>query len=642
MCGISGIFDLRAARSIAPIRLQRMSAALIHRGPDGEGAMIEPGIALGHRRLAIIDPSGGQQPLSDESGSVTVVFNGEIYNFQELMAELEARGHRFRTRCDTEVIVHAWRAWGEACLERFRGMFAFALWDRAERRLFLARDRLGEKPLYYTLTGDGLLLFASELRALLAGMTQTPDIDPLAVEDYFALGYVPDPKTIHAGIHKLPPAHCLSLRSGQAMPAPRAYWDLRFGAARRETGDTEALRAHLDAAVRSCLVSDVPLGAFLSGGVDSSGIVALMARALDRPVQTCSIGFAAPEADESRYAAMVAARYGTDHFTRRVEVDACALIDRIAQAYSEPFADSSALPTYLVSRLARERVTVALSGDGADEVFAGYRRYAYHLHEERLKARLPAPVRQAVFGPLAAAYPKLDWAPRWLRAKATFEALGQDAVGGYFRAVTYCPDVVRFGLYSGDLHRRLGGYRAIEVLRAHAAAAGTEEPLARAQYIDLKTWLPGAMLTKVDRASMANSLEVRAPFLDHRLVEWAAGLAVADKVVGVSGKVLLKKALEPLLPREVLYRPKQGFSLPLAAWLRGDLAERLEELARPSAPLLGTGLFAPAGLRRLIDEHRSGRRDHARPLWALLMFDAFLRRPWQAAEKPAAFALMPG
>jgi len=635
MCGIGGLFDLRGTREVSPVRLGRINALSAHRGPDGSGDFLASGIGLTHRRLAIIDRAGGHQPLFNETGQIALVFNGEIYNFQDLSAELRRCGHQFRTRSDTEVIVHAWEEWGPACVEHFRGMFAFALWDADQRALFLARDRLGEKPLYYTETADGWLVFASELRAAASALEELPPLEPQAVEDYFAYGYVPDPKTIYRGLYKLAPGHRLVVRAGQpVVPAP--YWDLHFAGtetpAPAGAGSlveaAEELTHRLDQAVRLRLVAEVPLGVFLSGGVDSSGITALTALASDHPVQTCSIAFGDPRFDESRYAHMVAERYHTDHFSETVEVDACDLIDRLSVVYSEPFADASALPTYLVCQLARRRVTVALSGDGGDELFAGYRRHAFHYREEQLKSWLPAGLRRQLLGPLARLYPRLDWAPRPLRAKATLEALSGDAVEGYFRAVTLLPTAERLALYSGDFRRELGGYQALEVLRDHAGRAGTDDPLARVQYLDVKTWLPGGMLTKVDRASMAHGLEVRPPLLDHQLAEWAAGLPVRFKLHGGSGKAVLKQALAPYLPPELLNRPKQGFSPPLAHWLRHGLRERLAALSESNAPLLATGLFEPAVIAGMVARHQSGRHDHARPLWSLLMFEAFLRRLW--------------
>ena len=635
MCGISGIVDIVARRSIDPDRLARINGRLAHRGPDGEGRHLAAGIGLGHRRLAIIDLEGGKQPLYNETGDVVVVYNGELYNFAALRDELIRRGHRFATRSDTEVIVHAWEEWQEACVHRFRGMFAFALWDETRQTLFLARDRLGEKPVYYTHTPDGLFLFASELGALTAGLSAPPALDLEAVEEYFAFGYVPDPKSIYAGIRKLPPAHHLSLRRGEPAGEPVCYWDVALASPSLQATDerrvAEELAQRLADATRMRMVSDVPIGAFLSGGVDSSGVVAFMAQNSHSPVRTCSMGSADLSFDEREFALQVARRYATDHHEEVVSLDATSLIDRLASLYSEPFADSSALPTYLVSQLARRHVTVALSGDGGDEVFGGYRRHAFHVKEEAVKATVPAGLRAPLFGTLGRIYPRLDRAPRWLRAKATFESLATDAVGGYFRAVTLLPEAQRTQLLTRDFTQALGGYRAVEVLRGHAARAGVDDPLARVLYIDLKTWLPGGMLTKVDRASMASGLEVRAPFLDHELVSWAASLPSALKVRGLDGKLILKKSLEPYLPHPVLYRAKKGFSIPIARWMRGALATRLDGLATSPA-LSGTHLINRRGLEQMIADHKRGVADHSRILWSVMMFDAFL----QTARAPAS------
>jgi len=627
MCGLVGIFDTRGKRDIDRLVLERMNEAQRHRGPDEGGVHVEPGLGLGHRRLSIIDLSAGHQPLYNEDGTVAVVYNGEIYNYRELMAELVECGHAFRTRSDTEVIVHAWEEWGEACVERFRGMFAFALWDRRRESLFLARDRLGVKPLYYALLPDGLLLFGSELKALLAHGALARDIDPCAVEEYFALGYVAEPRTIFRGARKLPPAHTLLVRRGEALPEAREYWDVRFTLDNRIALDDalDELQARLRESVRMRLMSEVPLGAFLSGGVDSSAVVATMAQVSDEPVNTCSIAFDEPAYDESAYARQVAERYGTRHYVEQVGSDDFDLIDTLAALYDEPYADSSAIPTYRVCQLARKRVTVALSGDGGDESFAGYRRYRLHLAEECMRGALPLALRRPVFGLLGRVYPKADWAPRVLRAKATFQALSRDAVEAYFTGVSILRDDARRALYSGSFRAQLGGYNAVEVFHRHAARADVEDPLALVQYLDLKTYLVGDINTKVDRASMAHSLEVREPLMDHPLVEWLASLPSSLKLRGQEGKYLLKKAMEAHLPKEILYRPKRGFAVPLARWFRGPLRDRVRA-AVLGPRLLDTGFFNRAQLQRLVDQHQSGLRDHSAVLWSLLMFDAFVRR----------------
>ncbi|WP_018950564.1 XrtA/PEP-CTERM system amidotransferase [Thioalkalivibrio sp. ALMg11] len=628
MCGITGIFDLRDRRPINRSLLEAMNETQFHRGPDEGGVHLEPGVGLAHRRLSIIDLSGGQQPLFNEDETVVVTYNGEIYNFPELTAELQQAGHRFRSHCDTEVIVHAWEEWGEACVQRFRGMFAFAVWDRNRDTLFLARDRLGVKPLYYGALADGHLIFGSELKALMAHPGMPREMDPHAVEDYFAFGYVPEPRSIFRGVHKLPPGHTLTVRRGQGnLSEPREYWDIPFGDSGVADAATaaEELTARLREAVDVRMVAEVPLGAFLSGGVDSGAVVAMMAGLSDDPVRTSSIGFADPAYDESRYARMVAERYHTDHRTQEVDPDDFALLDRLSGLYDEPFADSSALPTYRVCEQARQQVVVALSGDGGDENLAGYRRYRHHLAEERLRAPLPLGLRRAVFGTLARWYPKADWAPRPLRARATFQALARDSVEGYFQGVSILRDDLRAHLFSPAFRRSLQGYSAVEVLRRHAARAPTEHPLSLVQYLDMKTYLPGDILTKVDRASMAHSLEVRVPLLDHQLVEWTSGLPPDLKLRGTEGKYVLKKAMEPYLPEEILYRRKKGFAVPVAEWFRGPLRERMR--AQVLGPRIAdSGIFDMDYLKTLVDQHTSGARDHSPVLWSLLMFEGFLAR----------------
>ncbi len=626
MCGIVGIFDTRARRDVPRSLVERMNETLHHRGPDAGGLHLEPGIGLGHRRLSIIDLATGQQPLYNEDGTVCVIFNGEIYNFQSLIPELARLGHTFRTKSDTEVIVHAWEAWGEACVERFRGMFAFALWDRTRETLFLARDRLGVKPMYYALLPDGMLIFGSELKALLAHGGLARDLDPCAVEEYFALGYVPEPRTIFAAAAKLPPAHTLTVRRGEPIRAPKEYWDVRFTLDNRlSEGEACAeLIGRLEESVRLRMIADVPLGAFLSGGVDSSAVVATMAAVSADPVNTCSIAFSDPAFDESAYAQQVADRYRTRHSVHRVETDDFDLVDRLAGLYDEPYADSSAIPTYRVCELARRHVTVALSGDGGDESFGGYRRYRLHLLEEKLRAPLPLAVRRPLFGLLGRLYPKADWAPRVFRAKTTFEALARDPVQAYFHSMSIMSDAMRAQLFTGSFEARLGGYSALEVFRRHARRANHDDPLALIQYLDLKTYLVGDINTKVDRASMAHGLEVREPLMDHPLVEWLATLPSSLRIRGAEQKYFFKRAMEPKLPRALLYRPKMGFAVPLASWFRGPLRERLRNAVLRSA-LAETGFVNAAYLERLVSEHQSGFRNHSAPLWSLLMFEAFLR-----------------
>ena len=621
MCGIAGIFNTRN-EDIPQIELiNRMTDAITHRGPDESGVHLEPGLALGHRRLSVIDIASGQQPLFNADRSAAIVFNGEIYNFMQLRPELEALGYRFTTNSDTEVILHAWQAWGSQCVQRLRGMFAFAIWDQKRRHLFLARDRLGIKPLYYALLPNGHFVFGSELKALLPHPALPRERDPMAIEDYFAYGYIPEPRTIFSGVRKLPPGHTLLIEKGQTLlPRTNQYWDIPFtdsGLATQDSAQSELI-GRLREAIDIRLVAEVPLGAFLSGGVDSSAIVALMAGLVDQPIKTCSIGFDVPEFDETAYALAVAERYHTDHRTDTVKADDFALVDRLGWLFDEPFADSSAMPTYRVCEAARKRVTVALSGDGGDENLAGYRRYRMHMAEEQLRSRLPLGLRKAVFGPLGAIYPKADWAPRFLRAKTTFQSLARDSVGAWFHSVSRMTDEQRHALFSPALRSELGGYNAVEVLRGHAARAPTDHPLSLVQYLDLKTFLV-SILHKVDRASMAHALEVRVPLLDHQLVEWMSGLRPEWKLAGGDGKHLFKQALKPFLPDDIMYRPKQGFSIPLSQWFRGPLREKYQREVLGES-MTDSGLFNNDYLSQLLQQHDSGLRDNSVVMWELLMF----------------------
>lgn len=635
MCGIAGIV-LSHQRSADEGVVRAMRDAQHHRGPDEAGLYLGDGVGLGHRRLSIIDLGHGHQPMVDEVAGLALVYNGELYNFRELKAELEQSGVAFQSRCDTEVLLRAWQHWGEDCLARLVGMFAFAVWDMRSRRIFLARDPIGIKPLHYGFTRSGDLVFASELKGLLAHPDMQRRIDPQALEQYMAFGYVPDPKTIYRGISKLPPGHWLSWRAGEPEPAPRQYWDVPFRLNRDATLDdaTAQLRSLLDRSVRSQMVADVPLGAFLSGGVDSSAVVASMSRASREPVRTCSIGFDHGGFDETAYARAVARQWHTNHFEKQVSADDYGLLETLAAVYDEPYSDSSALPTYRVCELARTQVTVALSGDGGDENFAGYRRYRLHAWESALRGSMPLVLRKPIFGWLGTAYPKADWAPRPLRAKTTFQALARDNVEAYCHTVSTTSVALRQQLYSAGFKRELQGYGAIEVFRSHAARAPTDHPLSLAQYLDFKTYLPGDILTKVDRASMAHSLEVRVPLLDHRLVEWASSLPPGMKLRGATGKYVFKKSMEPDLSQDVLYRTKMGFAVPMADWLRGPLAKRVGDSLREGA-VARCGYFEQDALGRLLQQHATGRRDHSATLWKLLMLDAFLWRMQESASVTA-------
>ncbi len=626
MCGIAGIFHCGTPKPVEASRIERMCDAMVHRGPDGAGVWTAPGIGLGHRRLSIIDLAGSPQPMQSADGRAVIVFNGEIYNFQELRRELAQLGHAFRTEGDTEVILAAWQRWGPACLSRLNGMFAFALYDLTERTLFLARDRLGVKPLFLAHLSDGSIAFASELKGLLAHPLLRRDIDPLAIEDYLAWGYVPDHRSFLKGVEKMPAGHYRLLHHGRDPSPPVQWWDVSF-AERRKSGeaDLSAELLHLlRQAVTSRMVADVPLGAFLSGGVDSSSVVALMAETSREPVRTCSIGFDVASLDETSYAGKVAGLFHTDHRSRVVGSDDFTEIDRLAAMFDEPFADASALPTWRVCQLAREGVTVALSGDGADEAFAGYRRQMFQAREEAVRAFLPAPLRRAVLGGLGAVYPKADWLPRPLRAKTTLLALADSGEGGYARAVGIVPPELRERLFTPDYLALRGEYRAetpfIETMRDAPARSGLD----RAQYADLKFWLPGDILTKVDRTSMAVSLEAREPLLDYRLIEFAASLPQRMRLRGTQGKWLLKRTMQRYLPDDILYRPKQGFVTPVSAWLRGALAGEARAMAS-GATLHHLGWLDVRQIGRMTEDHIAGRADHGRMLWQLIMLDRALR-----------------
>ncbi len=621
MCGLTGIFHPDRLGAIDAGLLRRMTDAIAYRGPDGDGFHVEPGVGLGHRRLSIVDVAGGAQPMYNEDESVVIIFNGEIYNFPELRPKLQDLGHVFRNRCDTEAVIHAWESWGPDCLLHLSGMFAFALWDRRQETLFLARDRLGKKPLYYGRTSSGALVFGSELAALAPVPDLPRRISPAAVDDFFAFGYVPEPHSIYEGIHKLAAGHYLMLRRG-AHAAPRRYWEAPTTSAPAE--EAEAVRHFpglLAAATQKRLMADVPLGAFLSGGVDSSAVVASAAGLQDDPLATFTIGFPGAE-DETPLARAVASRYGTAQHEDTASPDYIEAARRQARIFGEPFGDSSSVPTEAVCELARRHVTVVLSGDGGDEVFAGYRRYRFHQIAEAVRGYVPARLRRTVLGQIAQAYPKMDWAPRWLRAKHTLTELSLDSALGFYRTIAKVHQQQRRRLFSPSLRSQLDGHdpsaRVVDLMQRCDEA----DSLLQAQYVDVNLYLPGDILTKVDRTSMAHSLEARAPFLDHELVEWGMRLPPALKLRGHEGKWVVKKALEPALPREILYRTKQGFATSLARPFREQSDKLRVRLMGPA--MLSSGLFDPAALRSLIDEHESNRFDHSAALWLLLTFEGFL------------------
>ncbi|MEW5977983.1 MAG: asparagine synthase (glutamine-hydrolyzing) [Acidobacteriota bacterium] len=617
MCGINGVvyFDNRPVDGEV---IRRMSKVQSHRGPDESGEYLGHQAGLGHRRLSIIDLSSGQQPLTNEDGTVWISFNGEIYNYADLNRELESR-HRFHTRSDTETIVHLYEECPDDFVAKLRGMFAFGLWDDRRRRLVLARDRLGKKPLYYY-HDSAKLVFASEIKSILEHPNLDLEVDEQSLSDYLSLGYVPAPKSIYRQVRKVRPGHYLVCERGEIREV--RYWDLQFGV-NGELSEEEWLQRFLEEfrqAVAIRLMSEVPLGAFLSGGLDSSSVVALMTEILDQPVKTATIGFKEELFDESGFAQEVATHLKTDHHMRVVTPDKIQTIEKLAWHYDEPFSDSSALPTYYVSKVAREKVTVCLSGDGGDENFAGYRRYWFDLRENWLRAVLPSTLRRAVFGPMAYVYPKMDWAPQFLRAKATFQSLAQEPVEGYFESMSTFRKLDKCRALSGDVQNQLRGYDSVDVFRAHYLQSGSDDPLSRIQYLDIKTYLTDDILTKVDRASMATSLEVRCPLLDHKLMELIASMPPTLKLKGRMAKYLFKRAMERYLPNEIIHRRKMGFGVPLAQWFRGGIKDFAHEhLVSKSDPYLSSGF-----IRTIWHQHQSGSRDRSSQLWSVLMFRLWL------------------
>ena len=610
MCGIAGYVGWERPHEVSDADLRRMCGVIAHRGPDDEGRLALPGAALGMRRLSIIDVGGGHQPLANEDGTVHVVFNGEIYNHHELHDRLARRGHRFRTHSDTETLVHLYEDHGAGMAEHLRGMFGFAVYDAVRRRLVLGRDRLGQKPLYYW-ERDGGLAFASEVRSLRELPGFRAEVDPAAVAEYLRLGYVPDPLCVYRSVRKLPPGHVLVWERGGGPARVERYWTPVRGETPVDEADAVAeLRRLLADAVRSHLESEVPLGAFLSGGVDSSAVVAEMARQLDRPVRTFSIGFDVDAYNEAPHAAQVARALGTEHTELIVRPEADALVERVVLGFDEPFADSSALPTYLVAELARRHVTVALSGDGGDELFAGYTRYA----ELMGRRELPAWARRAL-APAARALPHGAYGRN--RLLDLSRALRQR----YAATVASPLDGGEGGV--GRTHLPGAGAPIDAPIRELFASAAGRDLLTQLTLVDLQSYLPGDILTKVDRMSMAVSLEARVPLLDHPLVEFAVSLPSRLKLRGGTGKWVFRKAIEGLVPPSVLEKPKQGFAVPLAHWFRGDLRYRLDALAADGAPVLEYA--ERAVVARLRDEHLSGRRDQSGTLWRLLALDIWLR-----------------
>lgn len=619
MCGIAGVLYRRPQRPVQATVLKAMGLAIAHRGPDAEGFFCGEGVGLVHRRLSIIDLAGGNQPMGNEDGSVQVVFNGEIYNFLRLREELEAKGHRFRTRSDTEVLVHLYEEEGERLVARLRGMFAFAIWDSLRKRLVLARDRIGLKPLYVYRDGEKLL-FGSEIKAILAHPEVDRTIDPIAVEEYLTFGMVPGERAIFRKVRKLPPAHLLVVDRDGFDRSPQRYWELRMQPNLSRTVEDwrEELDAKMVETVAAHQIADVPVGAFLSGGLDSSVMVALQSSQSNSPVQTFSIGFEDESFSEIPYARQVAEEFGTIHTEEVITPAAVGVLDDLVRHYDEPFADSSAIPTLWVSRLARRSVKVVISGDGGDEAFGGYMRYVHDLREAALRRRIPAWLRQIALGPIARVWPKADWLPRFLRAKTLLANLSVEDAEAYANTLSWCRMPWRRRLLSREVASELNGHQPEEIIRRHFASAPGGDPLAGMIASDVNVVLPDDFLVKVDRASMSCGLEVRPPLVDHELVELAAQVPSELKVRHGQTKWIFKQLYQERLPTGIAERRKHGFEIPIDSWLRGPLREMFEALVLGPRERVAD-LIDQSSARRLYRHHLAGVGRHGNVLWSLLV-----------------------
>ncbi len=623
MCGITGFIskDKNSSVEARELVLDKMCRIITYRGPDEQGTVVKDRAALGMRRLSIIDIKSGQQPIFNEDGNLAIVFNGEIYNFQELKKELESLGHRFKTHSDTETILHAFEEFGADCLEKLRGMFAFAIWNFLEETLFLARDRVGKKPLFYTLTKDGSFVFGSELKTLLAHGEIDKQVDFAALDAYLTFGYVPEEFCIFKGVQKLAPAHFLVFKNGKIHT--EKYWDFNYqqpANIKSEDEYIEVLREKIRDAVDVRLISEVPLGAFLSGGVDSSTIVAMMSQIAKIPVKTFSIGFNEDSFDELKYARVAAKHFGTEHHEFIVTPDLVNIVDELVWHFDEPFADSSALPTFMVSKMAREFVTVVLSGDGGDELFAGYTRYVTDKKRSAF-AHLPEAIRSGVLQQISRKLP--HGAP----GKNYLYNVSLNTIDRYIDSVSQFNSQRKEYLYSKDFRANLNGaFGAGErQFRTLAESIATGNGIDNLLYLDSKTYLPGDILTKVDRMSMANSLEARAPLLDHKLIEFVVNIPPALKLKGLETKYILKKAMEGIVPNEILYREKQGFGVPIGEWINSQLREKIRADLSDQRTL-ERGYFEKSYVQSLLDEHSKGRRDHSHQLWQLWMLELWHRK----------------
>lgn len=618
MCGISGIIHFNGHdRDTVRGRIEAMTDALYHRGPDAGGYYIDDHAALGHRRLSIIDLSTGSQPMGSQDGRFQIVYNGEVYNFKTVRAELRDKGYVFATASDTEVLLNAYREWGQACVNRFNGMFAFAIWDRQDKQLFIARDRVGKKPLYYQWDGTEFA-FSSELKSFLKAGLSRKQINPRALDCYFSFGYIPSPFSIYSDIVKLPPAHTLSVTADGLETA--RYWQLDF-TEDRSLSLGEAMERFVPLfrdAVNLRLISDVPLGSFLSGGIDSSLVVSFMAELMDTPVKTNTIGFKDSEFNEIPAAGEISGFLKTDHRQYVVRPDAVDDILRVAACFDEPFADSSALPTWYVCQMARQNVTVALSGDGGDESFGGYTfRYTPHYLESRLRSCFPQAVRTLLFSGIGHHYPSAATLPRWLRLKTIFENLAVSDADAFYRDLIWLRGDTRSRLYSRAFSDELGGFSPESMVVPLYEGSTARNPVARCQDTDIRFYMTEDVLVKVDRMSMAHALEVRSPLLDYRIMEFAAALPLRLKLTPKQGKILLRRLVSKRFDSSLDRLPKKGFSIPAAAWLRHDLKTLAWETIFNSRII--RDCLAREPLIALWGQHQSGAADHSVFLWGLMM-----------------------
>lgn len=617
MCGIAGVVFKDPSYLVQQGLLEKMCAAIHHRGPDEWGMWVEGPVGIGMKRLRIIDLASGSQPMVNADRTIRIVFNGEIYNFLELRSELETRGYCFTTNSDTESILHLYEEYGEDCVHRLRGMFAFAIWDDKKQKLFLARDRFGKKPLHY-LHNENKLIFASEIKSILQDPEVQVEVHRPSIINYLAYGYTPDQYTLFKDIVKLPPGHTLTWEQGHV--TVRCYWDLKFHPNFSKTENDFLIEAEklLAEAVKIRLISDVPLGAFLSGGVDSSLVVALMARQMSAPVKTFSIGFKEQRYNELPYARQVAERYKTEHHEEVVEPDAEEIIPYVLGVFDEPFSDSSAIPTYYVSRLARQHVTVVLSGDGGDELFGGYDRYL----DNRLSYftdLIPTCARKLTLGNLG------KWLPESWHGVNLLRYLAAESDERYIIKMTGGLSQTYASVFSHELVYETGSRGPASALLDHLVQVNDLDSLSRRQYLDLKVYLPSDILTKVDRTSMLVSLEARAPLLDHKVAEFAATLPPYYRINHRITKYLLKRMAEKMLPSEVIYRPKMGFAIPISEWINNQWREMSHELVL-SKRALQRGNFNHQFLERIMDEHRRGRRNHSSTIWALMVLEMWYRK----------------